>query len=206
MTTFTYRSSIFGLPSATQDQVCAYILGRAHGEYTEYDIRRGIVPVYFSVCVPVNVDPVLPIAQMIHETGNLTSFWAARPQRNPAGIGVNGEKQRNEPRDKTGWAFNKQRGMWERGVSFDTWAIDAIPAHVGRLLAYFLPFGQADREQTERIAQALSYRPLPPNMRGSAQSLLQLGKIHNPTGQGWASPGITYGARIAAVANAIVRM
>jgi hypothetical protein len=151
----------------------------------------------------VGLDPYLAIAQMIHETGNLTSFWAARPQRNPAGIGVNGQKQSEPPADRANWAFNTQRSQWERGVSFASWQNDAIPAHVGRLLAYFLPKGAENDIQRAVIERGLRYRALPDTMRGSASILRQLGKAHNPTGQGWASPGSDYGAKIAAVANRI---
>jgi hypothetical protein len=211
---FTDESTIFGGESlalsfvvggggVSQAQVCAYILGRAHGEYTEEDIRNAIVPAYYAACEPVGIDPVIPIAQMIHETGNLTSFWAARPQRNPAGIGVNGQKQSEPPADRANWAFNTQRGQWERGVSFASWQNDAIPAHVGRLLAYFLPKGAENDIQRAVIERGLRYRALPDTMRGSASILRQLGKAHNPTGQGWSSPGSDYGARIAAVANRI---
>jgi hypothetical protein len=162
------------------------------------------VRAYFAQCLPLGLDPVLAVAQMLHETGNLTSFWAARPQRNPAGIGVNGEKQAAEPADRAGWAYNTQRRQWERGVSFTSWVNDATPAHLGRLLAYALPVDVETRAQAAAIQRALTYRPLPPMMRGSAPTLKQLGRAHNPTGQGWASPGTDYGARIAAVANRII--
>jgi hypothetical protein len=212
---FSEESSIFGSEPAEltfvvgpsdavgQEQVCAFILARDHGAYSEHDIRNVIVPAYYAACTPVGIDPVLAIAQMIHETGNLTSFWAARPQRNPAGIGVNGQKQATEPADRANWAFNTQRGQWERGVSFASWDKDAIPAHVGRLLAYFLPKGAENDVQRAAIERGLRYRPLPDVMRGSARTLRQLGKAHNPAGQGWASPGTDYGAKIAAIANRI---
>lgn len=45
---------------------------------------------------------------------------------------------------------------------------------------------------------------LPDALRGSAPTLRQLGRAHNPTGQGWASPGTDYGAKIAAIARRIV--
>jgi hypothetical protein len=54
------------------------------------------------------------------------------------------------------------------------------------------------------IERALQFRPLPDNLRGSAPVLKRLGAKHNPTGQGWASPGDDYGAKIAAVAQRIV--
>jgi hypothetical protein len=184
--------------------VVARILAQPHDNYTDDDIRTAIVPTYFAICTGVGIDPVLAIAQMIHETGNLTSFWSARPQRNPAGIGVNGNKQAEQPADTTGWAFNTQRQAWEVGKSFATWKDDAIPAHVGRLLAYALPKGAESPEQRALIDRAMSYRPLPDKLRGTAPTLKPLGKAHNPAGDGWASPGTDYGAKLAAMAQKLV--
>lgn len=200
---FTDMSPILTPPSAGVAQITAAVLARPTGEYTENDIRGVIIPAYYELCAGVGVDPVLAIAQMIHETGNLTSFWASRPQRNPAGIGVNGRKQAERPADATNWAYNTQRQQWEMGLSFATWKEDAIPAHIGRLLAYALPRGAENEAQRNLIARGLSYRALPDVMRGSAPALKMLGKAHNPTGQGWASPGNDYGAKIAEIANRI---
>jgi hypothetical protein len=166
-------------------EVMNLILDQPHGEYTDEDIAIGIIPAYFTICQDVGVDPVLAIAQMILETGNLTSFWSARPRRNPAGIGVTGEPG--------------------AGVSFPSWANDAIPAHVGRLLAYALPVEQGTPTQQALIAKAVLYRPFPRELRGTASMLRQLGAAHNPTGRGWATPGTDYGARIAEIANRIAR-
>ncbi len=82
------------------EQVLAYMLARPHDNYTDYDIQAVIVPTYFELSLRAGIDPVLAIAQMVHETGNLTSFWSARPQRNPAGLGVNGRSQRRTPVDR----------------------------------------------------------------------------------------------------------
>ncbi len=201
---FTDLTPILGKPTASVAQLAAFILARPHGEYTVHDIEAIIVPTYWRLCAEVGIDPTLAVAQMIHETGNLTSFWAARPQRNPAGIGVTGQRQATRPPNTDGWAFNTQRWQWEAGVSFATWEHDAIPAHVGRLLAYALPIGAENPVQRAAIERALRYRALPARMRGSAPILKRLGKAHNPTGQGWASPGIDYGAKIAAIAARIV--
>lgn len=201
---FTDLTPILGKPTASVAQLAAFILARPHGEYTVHDIEAVIVPTYWRLCAEVGIDPTLAVAQMIHETGNLTSFWAARPQRNPAGIGVTGQRQATRPLNTDGWAFNTQRQQWEAGVSFATWEHDAIPAHVGRLLAYALPIGAENPVQRAAIERALRYRALPSRMRGSAPTLKQLGKAHNPMGQGWASPGVDYGAKIAAIAARIV--
>jgi hypothetical protein len=195
------NSPILGSSPVGAERVASVILSRPAGEYTEKDIRTVIVPAYFRICGEVGVNPVLAIAQMIHETGNLTSFWAARPRRNPAGIGVNGQTRPEQPPEVAGWAFDPQLNLWRFGVAFATWEGDAIPAHIGRLLAYTLPKGAETPAQAAAIARGLSYRPLPENMRGSAQVLKQLGKAHNPTGQGWAAPGTEYGRKIAEIAS-----
>lgn len=196
---------IGGMPGAPADHVARIILMRPTGEYTEQDLRTIIIPAYYRICLEVSIDPVLAIAQMLHETGNLTSFWAARPRRNPAGIGVTGQVQPAQPPDTAAWAFDPTDQLWRFGVSFATWEQDAIPAQIGRLLAYALPRGSETDLQRTWIERGLKYRPLPDRMRGSAPTLKQLGKVHNPTGNGWASPGTEYGARIAATANRLVQ-
>ena len=184
-------SSIQGTP----EQCIRFILSRAHGEYNEVDLTTGIVPAYFSVCASVGMDPVMLLAQMIHETGCLTSWWSQRPRRNPAGIGVTGRTNPTQP--ATGaWALRD--GVWAEGVSFPSWKDDSIPAHAGRLLAYALRDDQANDAQRAMIARAMGYRPLPAHFRGVA-----------PTWRGlngrWAVPGTTYANKIAEIANAIIR-
>lgn len=209
----TAHSPILAGPRASIAQMVSYILSRRHGEYTHYDIEKIIIPTYWDVATSVYVDPLGAVAQMIHETGNMTSFWASRPQRNPAGIGVNGEHSQDA---QTGdWSYNSQRRRWERGLSFASWK-DGVRAQVGRLLAYAvtddyladdvgMPLAVRDlrRRQRELVQYALNQRDLPPKMRGSAPTYLQLGKAHNPTGMGWAAPGDQYAEKIADIGRAI---
>jgi hypothetical protein len=202
---YSETSPILGPARVGAAHLAQALLARPTGEYTPHDITQIIVPAYHRICGEVGVDPVLAVAQMVHETGNLTSFWAARPQRNPAGIGVSGRRQRERPAQPRVWAFNRQTGWWLMGVSFATWQDDAIPAHVGRLLAYALPPGAGDAAQRHLMALALTYRALPDRVRGSAPTLKPLGRVHNPSGLGWASPGTQYGARIAIIANRILQ-
>ncbi len=201
---YSELSPILAPAGGSAAQAAAYILGRPSGEYNERDIAQAIVPAYVRLCGAVGVDPIIAIAQLLHETGNLTSFWAARPQRNPAGIGVTGERADAQPAGKPNWSLNTQRGAWEFGVSFASWEGDAIPAHIGRLLAYAIAPGQENDAQRVALAKGLSYRPFPQLLRGTAPAIKQLGKVHNPAGQGWASPGDQYGAKIAEIANRIV--
>ncbi|KAB8140190.1 hypothetical protein F8S13_24515 [Chloroflexia bacterium SDU3-3] len=194
---YTIESHILGPNHASQEQCARFISARPHGDYTEYDIRRVIVPAYFRIAQSVGLDPVIAIAQLIHETGNLTSWWAQRPRRNPAGIGVTGQQSVRRPPSGS-WVWNENTNRWHEGVAFTTWDKDAIPAHVGRLLAYALRDEQASPAQSRLITQALTFRPLS-RYRGEAR-LLQ-----NLNGR-WAVPGATYADKLAAVASTIARM
>jgi hypothetical protein len=181
-------------PTGRPGQAIRAILAQPHGAYTDLDVDT-IVRAYWAQCVHVGVDPVMLVAQMIHETGNLTSWWAQRPRRNPAGIGVTGRTAAVQP-SRGAWAWNGD--AWLEGCSFASWAGESAPAHVGRVLAYALPIGQGTAAQQALIAQALAVRPLPPRYRGIA-----------PTWKGlngrWAVPGRSYAQRIAVVAAAIRR-
>lgn len=200
---YTEHSLLLSPVAAPLPWLVEQIRRRPTGEYTEYDVTH-IVELYAEYCQAAGLNLILTLAQMLHETGNLTSFWAAREQRNPAGIGVNGRVAKAKPTaNPTAWAFNTQRQQWEMGLSFTAWR-HSVPAHVGRLLAYALPADQGTPAQRELIRQALIVRSLPNALRGSAPTLRRLGKAHNPTGQGWASPGIDYGQRVAITANWLV--
>jgi hypothetical protein len=186
---------LLGIATGTIDQAVAWLASRADQSYTDFDLRA-IVEAYQRIGEAVGMDWFTAVAQMAHETGNLTSFWSLRPQRNPAGIGVTGVWQYDQPVDITGWAFNTQRVRWERGLSFTTWADDAIIAHLGRLLAYALTDDQANQAQRDLITRALSYRGISNTNRGMAQTWIGL------NGR-WAVPGTTYGQTILALAQRI---
>lgn len=185
-------------PRCTREQAIQYIINREHSEtYTKEDIEL-IVNTYFDLCVLYEIDPLLLIAQMIHETGNLTSFWSLRPQRNPAGIGVNGSWLPVKPKDTTNWVYNTQRKRWEYGLSFPTWKDDAIPAHVARILGYVLTDNEMTREQQEFYTKYTQSRPLPSHVRGTAKQLSGLNTR-------WAV-GKLYAASIIKIANAIANI
>lgn len=194
---YTAESSIFGDAQASIDQCARFMSTRPHGEYTEHDLGNVIVPAYFQICQPVGIDPVLVIAQLIHETGNLTSWWSQRPRRNPAGIGVTGQKQPTKPANGS-WVWNETTNLWHEGVAFPTWDKDSVAAHVGRLMAYAMRDDQANEPQRMLIGRALTYRPLR-RYRGEAPTLRGL------NGR-WAVPGTTYADRLATIANTIASM
>jgi N-acetyl-anhydromuramyl-L-alanine amidase AmpD len=199
-TSYTELSPILGTPLATRAQL--RFAGK-HGDYGTFDVAH-ILDRYYDLALSVSVDPCLAIAQMLHETADMTSFWSQRPQRNPAGIGVTGQYQYVAPINKTNWRYNTQRNQWERGLSFTSWADDAIPVHLGRLLSYALPAATGTQEQQALIQRSNAARPLPIRARGSATILREFGHVHNPALAGWASPGETYGIAIAARANRLI--
>jgi Mannosyl-glycoprotein endo-beta-N-acetylglucosaminidase len=184
---------ILGVSNGTVEQAIAWIVPRASENYSDEAVRE-IVEAYQSIGTNVGMDWFVALAQMCHETGHITSFWSQRPQRNPAGIGVTGVWQNEQPTDTTGWAYNTQRNRWERGLSFESWAGEAIPAHLGRLLAYALTDQQANPTQLQLIQYALSFRGITNTNRGVAPTWVGL------NGR-WAVPGTTYGQTILALAE-----
>jgi hypothetical protein len=177
-------------PSGSAEQAAAWLSSRCAGEYTGDDVVA-IVDAYRRVGEWAGLDWFLALAQLAHETGHLTSWWSGRPRRNPAGIGVTGETRADPPDAPPGpeWAWDEQSMLWRAGWSFPTWAEHAVPAHLGRLLAYALTDDQASQPQRDLIAYALAYRPLPASYRGAAPTVVGL------NGR-WAVPGTTYGQRI----------
>lgn len=182
---------IIGMPSGTVNEAVRVLAPRAAANGYGYADVLEIVSAYERVGNSVGVDWFLAVAQMAHETGYLTSFWSARPQRNPAGLGVDGSSTASDP-GVAGWVYNSQRNRWEKGLSFASWGDEAVPAHIGRMLAYALRDDQATPAQKALIDKALAYRPLPSHLRGVAPTIVGM------NGR-WAVPGTTYGQRILSV-------
>lgn len=138
---------------ATRAQLERFVLGR--GPTVGDEAAREIVGLYDTTCTSVGLDPLLLVAQMVLETGGLTSFWSQPPRRNLAGIGVTGEP-----------------GV---GKKFADWR-PAVRAHVGRLLRYAVAEGQETNVQKPLIAEALQVRQLPKGLWGVAPALGNLGR------------------------------
>jgi Mannosyl-glycoprotein endo-beta-N-acetylglucosaminidase/N-acetylmuramoyl-L-alanine amidase len=138
---------------ATRAQLERFVLGR--GPTVGDEAAREIVALYDTTCTAAGLDPLLPIAQMVLETGGLTSFWSQPPRRNLAGIGVTGEA-----------------GV---GKKFADWPT-AVRAHVGRLLRYAIREGMETDAQKPLIAQALEVRRLPKELWGVAPAVGNLGR------------------------------
>jgi hypothetical protein len=198
---YSVESPLMGTPLGTAEQAIA-ALTRRSTKYTSADIRL-IVDAYVAVGSHVGLDWFLALAQLNHETGGLTSWWAERPRRNAAGIGVTGHTVMglsSTPPLTGSWAWDGS--VWREGVSFAAWTpgeagntVASCEAHLGRLLAYSTKPGERWGEQVSLVDRALSVRELPLAYHGCAPTLRGLGGT-------WAVPGTTYAARLAAIANA----
>jgi hypothetical protein len=166
----TEDSPILAAPRATDVQASAFIINRGT-VYSDYSVEL-IVSYYWDVAPQVGLDPLIAMAQCLHETDNLNSWWAQRPRRNPAGIGVTGETSSTAPPagEEHMWAYDDTDQLWRKGLSFETWEYSAR-AHIGRLLAYALTDDEANDVQQALIDEALAVRGLPDSYRGTAKTL-----------------------------------
>jgi hypothetical protein len=169
-------SKLLAPPRTTQAQAERFLIPKPNGEYTDADVRF-ILTQYFTVAPSVGLDPLLAVAQMELETAFLASFWAARPRRNPAGIGVTGAPN--------------------AGISFPSWKL-SVRAHLGRLAAYALPENKGTAAQKALITEALKWRSLPPDRRGIAPTLKGLAGS-------WAADK-KYADKIVTIANAMLKV
>jgi len=194
------NSSIIAPARCTQSEAVAYLSNR-NGWYTHDELKNIIVPAYFEYGAITGVDPCVAIAQLIHETGYLTSWWSNRPRRNPAGIGVTGQTSATKPpaSDLQNWAYNEQTKRWHKGLSFQTWKDVAIPAHMARLLGYAIPPQKMTAQQQEFVQKHTASRPIPSRVQGCAPTLAGLEGT-------WAFPGKGYADKLSIHANNISRM
>jgi hypothetical protein len=149
----TLASPILGRSSITMAQARAAWAQHATQtldvNYTPAEVDE-IITRYITGCAQLGIDALVALAQLALETTWLTSSWSAPPRRNPAGIGVTGEPG--------------------AGIRFPAWDL-AVVAHLGRLLAYALPWGAGTQTQKAAIAAALAWRPLPDTRRGIATTV-----------------------------------
>ena len=196
----TRDTAIMGESLCTLSQATEY-LSKASGWYTKDELNNIILKAYFDEGKITGVNPCLAIAQMVHETGFLTSWWSNRPRRNPAGIGVTGQTSSTQPKpeDSSMWAYNTSTQMWHKGMSFVDFDKTAVPAHMARLLGYAINPVSRTPEQQKYINLHTKGRPLPDRVNGCAPTLAGLEGT-------WAFPGKGYADKIANHANAIIRL
>lgn len=188
---YTGRSQIIGLPDIDPVQIINRVIKHKTKNYDADGIRE-IVMCYYDLSTRIGVDWILALAQNIHETAWLGSWWSAPPRRNPAGIGVSGHLSRKAPGGK-GWVWNEKTGRWHKGYSYESWD-EAVLSHMGLLLNYVYK----DHEMNDTQLQISEQAPGRKGYRGVAKTLIGL------NGR-WAVPGKTYGQKIAAVANYLLK-
>lgn len=191
------ESTIVHAPRCTIENAVNYLKNK-NGWYTENELSTIIVPAYFRYGQEMGIDPCIAIAQLVHETGFLTSWWSNRPRRNPAGIGVTGQTSNTPPNDDKNWAYNPQNQKWHKGLSFASWENNAVPSHIARLFVYSVPSQFWTKVQTEFVAKYTADRPVPPKFMGCAPTLAGLEGT-------WAFPGKGYADKLALHANGIIR-
>jgi hypothetical protein len=195
----TRNSPIMRPWSRNVEEVVAYMSNRPLCRYTNEEIAGIIIPAYFDEGERVGVDPVIAVAQMIHETGFLTSWWCDRPRRNPAGIGVTGQMKPTataEEKNSNAWAYDPSLKIWKKGLLFANWTEESIPAHIARLLGYAVKKENMTGEQLAYYEEHTARRPLPARVQGCAPTLAGLEGT-------WAVPGKGYADRLASHCNMI---
>jgi len=180
-------------PHVVMDDVVSKIAAVDNPNYTKADIKL-ITHFYYYYATMVGMDWLLPLAQCLHETAWLKSWWAARPRRNPAGLGVTGEKQAKQP-PTNNYAYHPLTKMWHKGLSFPSWD-EGVQAHIGHLLCYILKDEDMNAVQLQ-MSNKSPRRSILGAYRGVAPQLIGL------NGR-WAVPGSSYGQNIANVANKLV--
>jgi hypothetical protein len=196
----TRDSSIMGDPSCTQEAAFEYLKGKKNCKYTDADIKDAIIPAYYEQGRKSGVNPTVAIAQMIHETGYLTSWWCARPRRNPAGIGVTGQTAPHLPPNAgiNEWAYDATEKIWKKGLPFESWVFNSVPAHMARLLGYALSPKQMDDNQWYYFSLHTARRSVPARIIGCAPTLAGLEGT-------WAVPGKGYADKLAAHCNGMIK-
>jgi hypothetical protein len=145
-------SPLLGAPTGPIQKAIAYIKARLNpGSEYKNDVEI-IVGFYWKYAPLVGIDPFMAVAQCVHETDSLNSNWAARPRRNPAGLGVHEEG----------------------GLSFATWD-NGVQAHIGQLLAYALTDAAANPAQRAMMLRNPRHHFIPAQWRGTARLWRDLG-------------------------------
>ena len=150
---FSVNSPLLGSASGSKEKVAAYLrrhLGK-NSEYKSYDIKL-ILGYYWKFGAQVGIDPYLAVIQSIYETDGWRSWWAGRPRRNPANLGVTSPTV---------------------GLSFKTWEL-SVQAHIGQLLAFALKDSQLNSAQRNMVRKNPNHNNITASARGSAKTVRDL--------------------------------
>lgn len=188
---YTAYSPLINTPIVDARAVAEKIATHKSPNYTPDDLRL-IVGYYSKYGAQTGVDWIYALSQSIHETGWFSSWWSARPRRNPAGIGVSGQTSTTRPKDPQNWVFYK--GVYRRGQSFESWDI-AVQHHLARLLCYALRDDELNDQQKKFITLIDTSRLA--KIRGCARQAIGLNGV-------WAVPGLGYSQKLADIANSLL--
>jgi hypothetical protein len=192
----TAMTPILGPTMGNPEQAAAFLT--KHGSdpsYTPND-HKIIAHAYWSEAALVGINPVMVFAQMLHETGYLTSWWSMRPRRNPAGIGVTGETSRTKIKPGGDWQMDDRSKLWKKGCAFANWQ-DAVDAHLGHLILYAVVPSERTDAQKKMVTRDPRAPIFPIQYRGIAPTWIELNGRY-------AVPGTTYAQKIFEIANAIL--
>lgn len=190
---YTEYTLMISTPEIDAGKLTEYLVHKhAYKNYAE-DAIREILGYYMKYGKQIGVNYLFAIAQMIHETGWLDSWWAARPRRNPAGIGVSGQSTAKNPNDAIHWA--QSGNIWLKGQSFKSWDI-AVQHHLARLLLYALKDDEMTPEQLAFSEICLDRKNLD-RIRGVGKQFIGLNGV-------WAVPGKTYSQKIVTIMNSFI--
>ena len=145
---FSLATPIVGAASGTAAAVSGLIRSRLP-ETSEYskDVET-IMALYWQHAPAFGVDPFVAAVQCVHETDGLQSAWAARPRRNPAGLGV----------------------AQEGGLSFASWDA-AVQAHLAQLLAFARRDDELSPAQQELLGRNPRHSQIGGELRGAVRSV-----------------------------------
>lgn len=135
--------SILETPNYDIDLITTKIASLSGQTYTRDEIYD-IVTMYKKYADAMDINWIIALAQNLHETDWLRSWWAQSPRRNPAGLGVNGKHMKQKPDNTESWA--EKDGVWYHGYSFDSWE-NAVKAHIAHLLLYTMKDSDMSDEQ-----------------------------------------------------------
>lgn len=191
---YTKDSSFIGFKEISTKNMASYFGSLKNRQYYYADFVY-IFDQYNKHCKIVNLDTLLVVSQMAHETDYIRSWWAGRPRRNPAGLRVTGESKSmiSLSDDLNEWQYDNTSRLFKRGRAYPSWE-HSVKAQLGHLLCYIYK----DHEMT---SEQLAYSNYSPNKntlnsvgyRGVAKKVDGLSKR-------WAV-GEYYGEAIARMAN-----
>lgn len=156
-------------------KVATLIASRTSGAYTVQDCVN-IVGLYDTYARIGQINPMIALAQTLHHTNWLSSWWSQKPRCNPMDFGVTGKFQQADPQSRR-WTYNEKTRTWWEGLSFEgSWSL-AVQAHVGLVLVLCLPTGSGNEAQEALMGIALGVQPVPGHLWSRTRTLGEMYRV-----------------------------